>query len=247
ICPMRKMTLTGLNDAEEFGVRGAFFLTKAVARLSANQQSNIWVVTRSAQQTHDGDPVEPAQAVLWGLGRTIALEHPRFWGGLIDLQFCDSVCAENEALVLVEELTDVKREDQLARRDGRRYVARLKRFGQQGHSTAGLRFKKDSTYLITGGLGMLGLNIAKYLVQERGVRFLVLTGRRAANENAQEIIAQLRNGGATVRVVHADMSIEADVLKVLSEIDAHMPPLTGVIHCAGLLSDGIIEQTEWDV
>src|SRR5262249_5406353 len=97
ICPMRNMTLTGLNDGEEVGVRGAFFLTKAVARLSANQQSNIWVVTRSAQQTHDGDHVEPAQAVLWGLGRTIALEHPRFWGGLIDLPFCDSVCAENEA------------------------------------------------------------------------------------------------------------------------------------------------------
>ena len=45
----------------------------------------LFFVTRNAQPVMEGDRANPTHAVLWGLGRTLALEHPEIWGGMIDV------------------------------------------------------------------------------------------------------------------------------------------------------------------
>lgn len=100
--------------------------------------------------------------------------------------------------------------------------------------------REDGSYLITGGLGGLGLKFAKWLA-DRGARHLVLVGRSAPNAAAERAIADLRTLGATVKVVSADVSQRAEVQSLLGDIS---PPLRGVLHAAGTLDDGIIrEQT----
>ncbi len=106
------------------------------------------------------------------------------------------------------------------------------------------RIHGDATYLITGGLGGLGLRVAEWLV-EKGARHLVLAGRSGAPDEARAVIRGLELAGASVRVVQADVSQADQVAGMLAQIDTSLPPLRGVIHAAGVLDDGSILQQDW--
>lgn len=95
----------------------------------------------------------------------------------------------------------------------------------------------DAHYLITGGLGALGLRVAQRLVEE-GARHLVLSGRRGASESAHAAIAELEAAGARVTVVEGDVAVAGDAARMVAS--ASSPPLAGVVHAAGLLEDGMI-------
>ncbi len=101
-------------------------------------------------------------------------------------------------------------------------------------------FRRDATYLITGGMGGFGLAVARWMLSQ-GARNLVLMGRRAAPapENESDY-RELLASGATVRFLSGDVSREADVTQVLSTIRAEMPPLGGVLHAAMALEDGAL-------
>src|SRR3954452_7311776 len=107
------------------------------------------------------------------------------------------------------------------------------------HRAGAMSVRDDATYLITGGLGSIGLRAAEWLV-DRGARHLVLTSRTAtANETVERLAAR-----ADVRVVRADVSQRDDVAILMQEIDSTMPPLRGVLHTAGVLDGGaLVQQT----
>lgn len=112
-----------------------------------------------------------------------------------------------------------------------------------GASEGLCEIKPDATYLITGGLGALGLLFAEWIVN-RGGRHLVLTGRRGATAETEPDLEALRAAGADVRAVAADISRPEDVDRLLDETRS-MPPLRGVIHSAVVLDDGILQQLDW--
>ncbi|MFF7357291.1 SDR family NAD(P)-dependent oxidoreductase [Streptomyces filipinensis] len=100
------------------------------------------------------------------------------------------------------------------------------------------------TYLITGGLGALGLQTARYLA-ERGARHLVLVGRAAPGADAEDVLAELRTR-AQVLVVAADVSEPDAVRELLARIDDGLPPLAGIVHAAGVLDDGLLTGLDGD-
>jgi NAD(P)-dependent dehydrogenase (short-subunit alcohol dehydrogenase family)/acyl carrier protein len=110
---------------------------------------------------------------------------------------------------------------------------------------APVSFSAESTYLITGGLGGLGLQVARWMV-EQGARHLVLIGRRDPSEHARRVLDALEQAGAQVVVVRADVSAPSQVARVLAEMDRDLPPLRGVIHAAGVIDDGLLLQQDWD-
>ncbi len=98
----------------------------------------------------------------------------------------------------------------------------------------------DGTVLVTGGMGTLGALLARHLVAEHGVRHLLLVGRRGEHaEGAKELRVELESLGAHVRIVACDVS-EREQLRVLLESVAREHPLTGVVHAAGALDDGVV-------
>jgi acyl transferase domain-containing protein/acyl carrier protein len=101
--------------------------------------------------------------------------------------------------------------------------------------------REDGSYLITGGLGGLGLTVAKWMA-EKGARHLVLMGRRGATPETERAVAELKEAGAQVMIAQADVSREEDVARVLGEVRRTMPPLRGIVHAAAVLDDGIILQ-----
>src|SRR5262249_41925736 len=96
----------------------------------------------------------------------------------------------------------------------------------------GVGFRPDGTYLITGGLGGLGLCGAGGMA-EQGARNLVLMGRSEPRESAREVVAAMVDMGMQVRVMRGDVSALQDVQSVMKQIDESMPPLVGIVHAAG--------------
>lgn len=100
-------------------------------------------------------------------------------------------------------------------------------------------FRSDGTYLITGGLGGLGLSVAQWMVQQ-GARHLALMSRSGTSTAAQEAMDAMEEAGAQVTIAKGDVTQEEQVAKVLAGIGQSMPPLRGIIHAAGVLDDGIL-------
>ena len=105
--------------------------------------------------------------------------------------------------------------------------------------------RQDRTYLVTGGMGGLGCAVARWLA-ENGAGAIVVNGRRDPDAVAEEVIRALRESGVDVRVEVADVTDFAALDDMLARIDADLPPLGGVIHSVGLLSDGVIENQTWE-
>ncbi|MBZ4422804.1 type I polyketide synthase [Myxococcus sp. RHSTA-1-4] len=104
------------------------------------------------------------------------------------------------------------------------------------------RLRSDGTYLITGGLGGLGLSVARWMV-EQGARHLVLLGRGTQLNPAQrETVSAMEAAGARVTVAGADVADRARLARVFADIAAGALPLRGVIHAAGVLDDGVLSQ-----
>jgi myxalamid-type polyketide synthase MxaB len=103
----------------------------------------------------------------------------------------------------------------------------------------------EHTYLITGGLGALGLQVGQWLVAQ-GAKQLVLTSRRPPSPTAQEAIATLTATGATVTVENLDVSDPLAVEALWQRMTQHLPPLKGIVHAAGMLDDGLLVGQTWE-
>jgi acyl transferase domain-containing protein/acyl carrier protein len=205
------------------------FRTAAAVELRAP----IWVVTVGAQRVTDADNVSPVQSCLWGFGRAASLEHPQVWGGLADLHAgsADEWSGLINHVVAVADGAAIG-EDQVALRDQAVYVPRLTRRAEQRIATPPA-VRDDATYLVTGGLGSVGLEIAGYLAAH-GARHLVLTGRRSPSDAAQRRIDSLREQyGCESRVIAADVADPHDVTRLVTTVQAELPPLAGIVHAAG--------------
>ncbi|MEL6856215.1 MAG: SDR family NAD(P)-dependent oxidoreductase [Cyanobacteria bacterium J06607_13] len=107
----------------------------------------------------------------------------------------------------------------------------------------------QGAYLVTGGLGALGLQVAQWLAAQGG-KHIILTGRRSPTDPAQSIIKSLEATGVHISVMLGDISQLSDVENILESIAEQAvagsaPPLRGVIHAAGILEDGLLSQLTW--
>ncbi|WP_228013285.1 SDR family NAD(P)-dependent oxidoreductase [Nostoc edaphicum] len=235
------LTLPALEKAQRWGCGSVLHLVQALLKHSETASPRLWLVTRGTQPVKQKtDSLAVAQSPLWGLGKVIAMEQPQFWGGMLDL---DPEAGVHDVEMLLREIQDPQGENQIVLRESQRYVARLVK--QPWVVSNDISLRSDSTYLITGGLGALGLQVAQWMVK-RGARHLVLTGRHEASNAAQEVISQLEQTKTQVLVVKADVSHREDVARILEKIDSSLPPLRGVIHAAGVLDDGVLSKLSWE-
>jgi acyl transferase domain-containing protein/pimeloyl-ACP methyl ester carboxylesterase len=199
----------------------------------------LWVVTCGAQAVREGDPVSLESAPLWGLGRVAAREHPEIWGGLIDIGLADDV--EIGTASVLATIVSGQDEPEVAFRTGVRYVPRLVRKRRVGVLTERIAFSSKGTYVITGGMGAIGLHVARWMV-ERGSRHLVLVGRRGPGEEAGDVIRKLEATGARIDIRTLDVADEAAVRALVREFAIG---LRGIIHAAGVIEDRVILNQDW--
>lgn len=203
----------------------------------------LWLITQGTQPIElSPNSLAVAQTPMLGLGRVIAVEHPEIWGGLVDLAPGNSA---ELAATLLEEICQPDGESEIAFRQRQRYVPRLVHRAISEVLTPTLQLQADRTYLLTGGLGGLGIDLAQWMI-DQGARNLVLVGRRSATDYTSEQISKLRAMGANIVVAQADISVESEVQRVLADIAQSLPPLAGIIHLAGVLDDGVLLRQDWE-
>jgi myxalamid-type polyketide synthase MxaB len=133
--------------------------------------------------------------------------------------------------------------------DAFRFMAQAKHIGKivlkVGETPSrDIAVSSDASYLITGGLGALGLAVAKWMVAA-GARHLVLAGRSQPTPAVADALEEMRAAGAHLVVVQADISREEDASRVIGEVASGMRPLKGIVHAAGVLDDGFVVQQTW--
>ncbi|QWF78548.1 type I polyketide synthase [Amycolatopsis sp. CA-230715] len=186
----------------------------------------VWAVTRGAVDA--GDRVtDPGAAMVWGAGRSIALEYPQRWGGLIDLPetLDDRAIGQlTGALAGTEVEVAVRGAGVLARRLIHAPAASEATWTPRG------------TVLVTGGTGALGARVARWLVAN-GAEHVVLTSRRGREaEGAEALEAELVAAGARVTIAACDVADRDAVVALLEQV-----PVNAVVHTAGIVDDGVVD------
>jgi acyl transferase domain-containing protein/NADPH:quinone reductase-like Zn-dependent oxidoreductase/pimeloyl-ACP methyl ester carboxylesterase/aryl carrier-like protein/trans-aconitate methyltransferase len=216
---------------------GALTLVQQLAQLA--NPPRLKLVTRGAQAVKDS-AVDPLQTALWGLGKVVALEHPEFWNGLVDLDPGGDI--GSGARLLFEALT-TGAEDQIAFRNGRGYVPRFHPC-EPAATAEPAKFSPNASYWITGGVGGLGLETARWMVGQ-GVRHLVLLDIAEPSPEALGMIREMEQAGARVLVTRTDVADPRQLAEVFAQT-ADFPVLRGVIHGAGVIDDGVILNQRWE-
>ena len=232
------------TSSPESAVEQVWDLFSVARSITAGNNPNplsFYVVTTGAYQVAGNsadlpDPGEPSasQTALCGMVRVISRHHPELRCICVDLSPRPS---SQEFEMLGRLITGNTLEDQIAIRGTNCYGLRLERRSETEAPAVSLQ--KDATYLITGGLGDLGLALATFLVQ-RGARHIVLVGRRPPGTAALERIAHIEAQGVRVRSFQADVANPSEIRSVLDEIGNGTAPLKGVFHLAGITQDTLL-------
>ena len=236
----RNLTPDTLDEARKLTCGGLLHLVQALA--GSEQSQRLWLITSGSQAVETDDEVSGlGQSMLWGLGKVVGIEHSELKCTRIDLD-----PAAVETTDLWNELHSNTKEEEIAFRHGSRFVSRLRRLPtppENSNPTKSVR--SDGLYLITGGLGGLGLCVSKWLV-DQGARHLVLMSRTGASDTTNTAVESLRNAGAEVTILKTNISVAEELAAALHAIDQMDAPLTGVIHAAGVLDDGLLLSLDWD-
>ncbi|MBS1694726.1 MAG: acyltransferase domain-containing protein [Actinobacteria bacterium] len=230
-------------------------LVRELSQRDSADPARLWVLTRGVREGADDTALR--HSPLWGLAGVIAAEHPDVWGGLIDLDTATDPAAAGRTLT---ETFDRPSKTVLALRDGQLLAPTLAPL-TGAPIREPLRCRADAAYLITGGLGALGLLTAGWLA-DRGARRLLLAGRtplpprrdwdspHAGAAAAAKIAAirALEHRGVAVDVLPMDIGSAGQLTDMLDRRDrAGAPPIRGVIHAAGVTGDQLLTAATDDV
>ncbi|BBY77120.1 phthiocerol/phenolphthiocerol synthesis polyketide synthase type I PpsB [Mycolicibacterium parafortuitum] len=208
---------------ELFETGRALATTAAKAATGSGTAPRLYLLTRNAQPVEVGDRADAAQAVLWGLGRTLALEHPEIWGAVIDTDA--SVPAVVAARWVLAEAHTGDGEDQVVYRAGARRVARLVH-ALPPAPTGATTLDPDGSHLVVGATGNIGPGLIEQLAA-MGAKTVVAVSRNPGDRLA-ELTARLAATGTKVVTAAADAADEASLRTVFDRFGADLPPLKGV-------------------
>nr|WP_244184316.1 type I polyketide synthase [Streptomyces cellostaticus] len=201
--------------------------------------SRLVIVTRQAIHDDQGPHTDPAAAAIWGFVRTAQTENP----GRFTLVDTDDQPGSWACVPAAAETGEA----QLKIRAGLVTIPQLAHAHGASAGRGSLDGTQDvpalgtGTVLITGGTGGLGAMLARHLVERHGVRRLVLTSRRGqAAPAAAGLREELTEAGAQVEVVACDVTSRDSVAGLIAAVPSEHP-LTAVIHCAGVLDDGVVQ------
>ncbi|MDZ8068510.1 MAG: type I polyketide synthase [Nostoc sp. DedQUE08] len=241
-----------LDTSQKLGYQSILLLLQSLNSITWSETPKIWLITRGAQPVKANvTDINLASSLLWGMGRAMDLEHPEWFGGLIDL---DPEAPIEETSILFQSICQSDADKQVAFRDGKCYVPRLIRQPISEKPMRSFQWRLNASYLITGGLGDLGLQVARWMVQE-GAKNLILLGRTKLppasewkqittdSHIANKIIAiqELQKLGANVIYASVDVGNEKEISSFIQQIKQDkFPQIRGIVHLAGELRDGTI-------
>jgi acyl transferase domain-containing protein/acyl carrier protein len=227
------------------------FLVRTLSRKSVGHTIRISVVTAGAQEVVREDFLDPARTTVLAACKVIPQEHTNIFCQDIDIAADDLRTERREGLLdlLIAELAIEPLEPVVVLRRGRRWTPTFESIYLPTVGEKCSRLRTGGVYLITGGLGNIGLTVAQYLGQEVRPK-LVLVGRSAFPEAAEweqilkrdpegsvsrkiRILTKLKEAGAEIMLARADCGNRDEMERVVAEAKRRFGDIQGVFHCAG--------------
>lgn len=214
------------TSTENFAAQSGYQLFNAARKLTAavvaaEAKPRLFMLTRNAQPISEGDRANPGHAALWGLGRTLALEHPEIWGAVIDVD--ESVPAALAARYLLDEAHNGDGEDQIVYRAGSRHVPRLH---PSYPAAAPVELDNESCQLVIGATGNIGPQLIRQLAT-MGAGTVVAASRNPGSR-LDELAAGLSASGTNLVTVAADAADEVAMSALFDRFGNDLPPLGGI-------------------
>jgi non-ribosomal peptide synthase protein (TIGR01720 family) len=266
-------TIERAKEFHELGFNSLLFLAQALGDEHQWDCLEIVVVTSNLQEVNGDEALNPEKATVLGPCKCIPQEYQNISCRCVDFAVPASRVRQEDVLVdqLMAELGAMPSDAVVAYRGRHRWVQTFEpvRWGEKSNETS--RLREGGVYLITGGLGGLGLILAEYLAQTSKAK-LILTGRTPfpkknewetwlsdsingdMKDDEKQIIRNkirklksLEELGAEVQVVSADVANMEEMRALVAEAHERFGAIHGVIHAAGILNDGIIQLKEPEI
>jgi polyketide synthase PksJ len=265
--------ITGDNEepnlewTQALGYYSLVYLAQALGKQSWNESIQISVITNQVQAVTGKEQLAPYKAPVLGAVQVIPREYPNINCRCIDVEFSNSAGNPGNGDLIRHLLTELLLENPetvVAFRDNYRWVKGFAPLPLEAASPAASRLKPGGVYLVTGGLGGIGLVLAEYLAKTVKAK-LVLTGRTPLPDreewgrwlnspNPQDSIRQkiqtvlrLEDAGAEVLVVSADVADKAQMQTAVARARERFGKFNGVIHAAGVPDGGLIQRRTRDM
>src|SRR6202012_5943329 len=224
------------NDSSDAAVRGRDLTWRVASTVRTilsgwhGKSPRLWLVSRDGLAVNDGEPGDPSMSALTGLIRVLAYEHPDLRATLVDWPG-DTVTP------LAAELGLASTDDVVAWRGEKRYAKRLSR-ATLGTAKSDTVVRCDGSYILTGGLGGIGLAMARWLV-DSGAGRVILNGRFQPSEDAQAVLDELGQR-AHIVVLLGDIATPGVAESLVSAAGETGLTLRGLMHSAVVLDDQIV-------
>jgi acyl transferase domain-containing protein/D-arabinose 1-dehydrogenase-like Zn-dependent alcohol dehydrogenase/acyl carrier protein len=254
--PVGGDALAEFDRTQDRSFYSLLFLAQALGRQNLTEALHLGVVTRGLQSVAGEAVVSPERATLLGPCKVIAQEYPEIFSAAIDVGGSD----DEAAAAVAAELAAAPKDPVVAWRGKTRTVQRFEPRRLEAASTPPPQLKAGGTYLITGGLGGIGLKVAEWLARAVQAR-LVLVNRSELPPRAEwaalleagaddrigrriRAVQALEKLGAEVLVVKADSASRAGMTAAVAEARSRFGRIDGVMHAAGVAGDGVMQLKE---
>ncbi len=240
------------DHVQDLGLHSAVQLSAAVAKFGAAQAAHLFVIARGVHRVLPGDRPDPVRSMVLAACKVVPQEHVHITCRVIDVERVpDGESRPTLVDDLMAELSSRSAEPVVCYRNGERYApgcTPLPLAQPDAHQTL---LRPGGAYLITGGLGHIGLVLAEYLARTARARLALVTrsalppreqwdewvdAHPASDQMAERIAAvkRLEEAGADVLVIGADVCDEPAMIQAIEAAEARFGPLRGVIHAAGV-------------
>lgn len=240
-----------LNSTQEKGFYSLFYLVKSLMANSVRQNTEIVLVSKNVNEVTSKEKyICPENASLFGLGKVVHLENESLNIRCIDI---------DEDTSMSNIISEIKLPSSIyitAYRQGVRYVETIDSMKISNDETKGIKLKKDGVYIVTGGMGGIGLAISRYLASKEKINLILISksdfpereewDNIIAADNNTKLISKLKtikgieSNGSKVAYYSADVSNMEAMQDVLTDIGKRFTNINGIIHGAGVAGDGFL-------
>ena len=256
-----ELNLAAVDKAEDLGFSSLLFLAQALGKQNLTKQMHIAVISNNMQEVTGEEVLCPEKATVIGPVKVIPQEYPDISCRSIDVVIPSEVRSwETEKLIdhLIKELEAPSSDSAIAYRGNHRWVQQFEPVCLNQTTEKTLRLRKEGVYLITGGLGGIGLTLAEHLAKTIQAKLLLvgrsefpqpdkwsewLTDHDEQDSTSRKIlkVQELEQLGAKVLVVSADVTNLEQMHWAIQKAQSHFGNFNGVIHAAGVPAGGVIQ------
>ncbi|MCX7922793.1 MAG: SDR family NAD(P)-dependent oxidoreductase [Clostridia bacterium] len=244
-----------LAQSQKKGVYSLFYTIRSIVKSRIRGEVKVTLISENVNEvTKEEAYLYPYSAALFGLGKVVDQEYPQIMCRCIDID------AATTADQILNELRAKDYTHQVAYRNGKRYIEHLGIMNIKEQPIQEAEIKSEGVYVITGGTGGIGVEMAKYIAQKNTTNIaLINRSRMPAREEWEAIlesgaderlcsrikaVQDIEELGANVICCSADVSSFEDMKKVLDDLRANYGRINGVLHSAGVAGDGVLIRKE---